>query len=321
VWLRLLLYRLGVLQVQRLPAPVVVIGNLTVGGTGKTPLILYLAKALRARGRQPGIISRGYRGHHAAASADAQSGGTENKPLMAMEVSPTSDPQTVGDEPLLLAQRSQCPVFVCRDRVVAGRALLSRYPACDVILSDDGLQHYRLGRDVEIAVFDQRGVMNGWQLPAGPLREPLSRLRHVDGVVLNNTAVSPAPTFCAARFAMTLTGQTFYCLGQPDIVRDAADFAGQQLHAVAGIGSPQRFFDHLTSLGLSFESHPLADHHEYQPEDMDFTGDAILTTEKDAVKLAALKVPLPVWVLPVTANLSPDLATFILEKINGLSPA
>jgi tetraacyldisaccharide 4'-kinase len=323
VWLRLLLYRLGVLQVQRLPVPVVVIGNLTVGGTGKTPLILYLANALRAHGMQPGIISRGYRGRHDAASPGAQRVGAKNKdkPLTALEVLPTSDPHAVGDEPLLLARRSQCPVFVCRDRVAAGRALLSRYPACDVILSDDGLQHYRLGRDVDIAVFDHRGVMNGWQLPAGPLREPLSRLRHVDAIVLNNTAVSPAPTFCGARFAMALTGQTFYCLDQPHISRDAADFFGQRLHAVAGIGSPQRFFDHLTALGLSFEAHPLADHHDYQPKDLNFTGGAILTTEKDAVKLAALKMPLPVWVLPVTANLSPDLAAFILEKINGLSSA
>lgn len=300
------LYRAGFLSVRHLPVPVIVVGNLTVGGTGKTPLIIHLAESLRARGMRPGIVSRGYRG--------------TSKSVIA--VTPKSDPATVGDEPLLLAQRSECPVFVGRDRVAAGEALLVKHPACDVILADDGLQHYRLGRDIEIAVFDGRGVMNGWQLPAGPLREPISRLARVDAIVQNGVAaVSPAPTFSRPVFRMQLLGNSFYRLDNVQLICRAESFSRQALHAVAGIGAPQRFFDHLQALGMTFEAHPFADHHAYQKEELSFTGDAILTTEKDAVKLAGLALPLPVWVLPVTASVSPDLAAFILEKLNGRPPA
>jgi len=312
--LRFLFYRVGFLSTWRVSVPVIVIGNLTIGGTGKTPLILHLAIQLRERGMHPGIVSRGY-------------GGSTKEVL---EVTEDSDALVVGDEPLLLAQRSLCPLFISRDRVRAAQALLSRYPACDVILSDDGLQHYRLARDVEIAVFDQRGVMNGWQLPAGPLREPVSRLKRVDAVVFNDVAashgdlfhaVSPTPTFGHPVFVMHLEGLSFYRLGHKQTTCRAEDLLGKKLHAVAGIGSPQRFFDHLQAMGLVFEFHPFADHHAYQSVDMNFSGDAILTTEKDAVKFTGLKLALPVWVLPVTANVSPDLVAFILEKINGCPSA
>ncbi|MCX7155184.1 MAG: tetraacyldisaccharide 4'-kinase [Rhodocyclales bacterium] len=313
VVLRRALYRLGLLGRERLPVPVVVIGNITVGGTGKTPLVIYLASALRALGRCPGIVSRGYRGD------DTQ----------VVEVTVGSDPGTVGDEPLLLARRSGCPVFVGRDRVAAARALLAGHPECDVILADDGLQHYRLARDVEIAMFDQRGVMNGWPLPAGPLREPVSRLAHVDAVVLNGTAVTcprsgipgtqsaSAPTLDRPVFAMRLLGESFYRLDDHGTTCSAADLAGKKLHAVAGIGAPQRFFDRLSAMGLSFAEHAFADHHSFCEAELALTGDAILTTEKDAVKLAQLRLALPVWVLPVTAEVSPDLAAFVLEKLNG----
>ena len=286
---------------ERLPVPVVVVGNILVGGTGKTPLVIHLARDLGARGRHPGIVSRGYRGN---------SGHT-------LEVTATSDPGIVGDEPLLLARRATCPVFVGRDRVAAVRSLLASYPECDLIIADDGLQHARLERDVEIALVDGRGMMNGWALPAGPLREPVSRLAMVDALVLNGAAVSPAPTFSGATFAMTLLGERFYRLDESMTTCGAADLAGKILHAVAGIGSPQRFFDHLTTMGLNFSVHPFADHHEYCEDEMLFAGDAILTTEKDAVKLARLSLLLPVWVLPVTAETSPDLAAFVLEKIDG----
>lgn len=309
VLLRRTLYRYGWLKTQRLPVPVVVIGNLTVGGVGKTPLLLSLAEALRVRGMRPGIISHGYRGR----SDDV------------MEVNAGSDPVLAGDEPVVLARRSQCPVFVGRDRIAAGRALLAAYPECNLILSDDGLQHYRLGRNIEIAVFDARGAMNGWLLPAGPLREPLTRLAEVDAVVLNKPVnefgVSPAPTFGRPVFTMRLMGETFYRLDDPHIICRAEDLADQRLHAVAGIGAPQRFFDTLTALGLVFEMHPFPDHHAYRREDFAFSGNAVLATEKDAVKLTALDLPLPVWVLPVTATVNPDLAAFIMEKLNGSSPA
>ncbi len=301
VALRRALYRMGMLRRERVPVPVVIVGNISVGGTGKTPLVIHLADALRTRGRHPGIVSRGYRG---------DSGHV-------LEVTAASDPGVVGDEPLLLARRGACPVFVGRDRVAAARGLLARYPECDLIIADDGLQHYRLERNVEIALFDERGVMNGWALPAGPLREPVSRLAKVDALVFNGTAVSPAPTFAAATFSMRLLGDGFYRLDEPSTTCGAADLAGTKLHAVAGIGAPQRFFDCLAGMGLAFSAHPFADHHDFRAEDLVFAGDAILTTEKDAVKLSRLCLPLPVWVLPVTAEVSPDLAAFVLEKLNG----
>jgi tetraacyldisaccharide 4'-kinase len=299
------LYGTGILRRERMPVPVVVVGNITVGGTGKTPLVIHLAKALRARGRHPGIVSRGYRGE----SGDV------------LEVTAGSDPGIVGDEPLLLARQIACPVFVGRDRVAAARSLLASHPECDLIIADDGLQHYRLARDVEIALVDERGVMNGWALPAGPLREPVARLAQVDALVLNGAAVSPAPTFSRPTFSMRLLGERFYLLNEPMTTCSAADLAEATLHAVAGIGSPRRFFDHLAGMGLAFSAHPFADHHDFCPGEIDFAGAAILTTEKDAVKLARLRLPLPVWVLPVTADVSPDLAAFVLEKLNGRASA
>jgi tetraacyldisaccharide 4'-kinase len=290
--LRHRLYRSGILARERLPVPVVVVGNITVGGAGKTPLTLWLVDALRRRGRRPGVITRGY------------GGSVEG----VCEVRPDSAAAEVGDEPLLLCRRAGCPVFVGRDRVAVGKALLAKHPDCDLILCDDGLQHYRLVRDVEIAVLDRRGVWNGWPLPAGPLREPESRLGTVDAVVANGWQ-GPAG------FRMTLTGDRFHPL-RGDGSRGAADLAGLRLHAVAGIGEPQRFFDHLAGLGLSFDAHAFADHHRYVAADLAFEGDAILTTEKDAVKFGALAT-LPVWVLPVTAVVLPDLGQFVLEKIDG----
>jgi len=301
VGLRRALYRVGLLQPRRLPVAVVVVGNISVGGTGKTPLVIHLAQSLRASGRHPGIVSRGYRG-------DVR---------QIQEVAPDADPGVAGDEPVLLARRGGCPVFVGRNRAAAACALLAAYPECDVILADDGLQHYRLARDVEIALFDERGVMNGWCLPAGPLREPVSRLARVDAVVLNGTAVSPAPAFSRPVFLMRLLAVSFHRLGDARIACSAADLAGMKLHAVAGIGAPQRFFDQLSRMGLSFVEHSFADHYTFCAEDLAFSGDAILTTEKDAVKLARLSLSLPVWVLPVTAEVSPDLVAFVLEKIDG----
>jgi tetraacyldisaccharide 4'-kinase len=293
------------LHSERMPVPVLVVGNITVGGTGKTPLVIHLALAMRAGGRHPGIVSRGYGGH-----------GDHVR-----EVTGDSDPGEVGDEPLLLARRASCPVFVGRDRVAAVRSLLASHPECDLIIADDGLQHYRLERDVELALSDERGVMNGWALPAGPLREPVSRLAQVDALVLNGTAVSPAPTFSKATFSMRLSGTRFHRLDEPLMTCGSTDLTGLKLHAVAGIGSPQRFFNFLTGMGLAFVAHSFPDHHDYRAEEINFVGDAILTTEKDAVKLTRLSTSLPIWVLPVTAEVSPDLAAFVLEKINGRPPA
>jgi tetraacyldisaccharide 4'-kinase len=292
--LRRLAYHLGWLRSERLPVPVVVIGNIIAGGAGKTPLTLWLAQHLVAAGRKPGIVSRGY--------------GRDRGDIRKVGAGATAS--AVGDEPLLLARRSGCPVYVGSDRAAAACALLAAHPECDLILCDDGLQHYRLRRDVEIAVIDRRGLMNGWPLPAGPLREPAGRLGQVDALVLNGNATAPVKD--VPTYAMRLAGQRFYRLDDPHITCGASALAGQALHAVAGIGEPQRFFDHLTTLGLHFAAHGFPDHHRYVAADLKFTGDAILTTEKDALKCAGLST-LPIWVLPVDAVVEPDLARHVLD--------
>jgi len=304
VTLRRFAYRRGWLRTQRLPVPVVVVGNIIAGGSGKTPLTLWLAQQLIAAGRRPGIVSRGY--------------GRETSGVLEVKVGAGGTASDVGDEPLLLAQRSGSPVFVGRERVAAAQALLVAHPACDLILCDDGLQHYRLLRDVEIAVVDRRGLMNGWLQPAGPLREPASRLQCVDALVLHDTPMAPVEG--VPLFRMQLEGDRFYRLDSPGTTCSKNALAGLHLHAVAGIGEPQRFFDHLAALGLQFDAHAFPDHHHYTCAELGFAGDAILMTEKDALKCAGLTA-LPIWVLPVDARIEPDLARFVLEKIDGSAPA
>lgn len=304
VTLRRRLYGLGLLPRERLPVPVVVVGNIIAGGAGKTPLTLYLAQRLRELGRHPGIVSRGYGGAGRVS-----------------EVCVDSTPAMVGDEPLLMKRRFGGPVFVGRCRAEAARALLAAHPDCDLILCDDGLQHYALARDVEIAVLDRRGLMNGWPLPAGPLREPPARLEEVHALVTQGLETWPESN--VPRFAMSLEGGRFVRLDDPALHCESSKLAGLRLHAVAGIGEPRRFFDHLEALGLSFTPHAFPDHHPYTLSDLDFGGDGILTTEKDAVKFPA-SLPLPVWVLPVEARLEPDPAPWVLElleKSHGHPPA
>ncbi len=312
VALRRLLYRHGVLHVTRLPVPVVVVGNLTVGGSGKTPLVLWLVERLRERGWHPGIISRGYGG---SGRGDVHC------------VTPQSEAAMVGDEPLLLARRSGVPVFVGRDRAAAGRDLLAAHPECDVLIADDGLQHYRLARSMEIVVFGGRGAGNGRLLPAGPLREPLQRVAEASAIVFNGGEESLEG--CSGnipRFPMRLAGTRFFSLRNEQQTCSAAELRGQRLHAVAGIGDPSRFFAQLSALGLEFSEHPFPDHHAYRAEDLDFSRDGVLLmTEKDAVKCSLLNLP-EAWVLPVEACLeaAPDgqsLLDTILEKLNGRAPA
>ena len=314
VGLRRWLFGLGVLRSSRLSVPVVVVGNLTVGGSGKTPLVLWLADQLSAAGWQPGIISRGY--------------GRESDEVL--EVTGDSDPAVAGDEPKLLARRSRVPVFVGRDRFAAGQRLLARYPACNVIISDDGLQHYRLQRSFEIAVFDGRAFGNAQVLPAGPLREPLSRLSAVDAIVWNSDCSPPSLGKAAVdmlpQFAMRLSGQRFVSLSDPLRTCTADDLRGARLYAIAGIGDPSRFFRQLDALGLTFEARPFSDHHAYTAGDLAFAADGILLmTEKDAVKCAAL-TECEAWLLPVDADLlvasnGHALLDILLEKLNGRPPA
>jgi len=304
------LYRNGLLSVERLPVPVVVVGNVTVGGSGKTPLTAALADGLAARGWHPGIVSRGHGG-------DAERSDRHK----ALIVVPDSDPALVGDEPVLLA-RSGHPVAVARDRPAAGRALLAAYPRCDVILADDGLQHYRLARDVEIAVVDAaRGVGNGWRLPAGPLREARSRLASVDAVVELVTDASAGRAAWPGAWRMTLTGDTFHRVDAPVLTASPESFRGAGVHAVAGIGNPARFFAQLAGMGIRAVGHAFPDHHRYSPGDLALPeARAILMTEKDAVKCSAFADE-RCWYLPVRARIDPALVARIEEKIRGSQAA
>jgi len=311
VQIRRWLYGLGAMRSCRLPVPVIVIGNVTVGGSGKTPLVLWLVEELRAQGWQPGIISRGY-------------GGSD---VGVRFVETNSDSSVVGDEPLLLARRSGVPVVVGRDRVAAGLALLAAHPECNVVVSDDGLQHYRLQRAVELVVFDGRGGGNQRMLPAGPLREPMQRLNSATGVIWNcDASQRPRHAVTPPQFRMTLSGQRFSDLKNPVRQCSTADLRGRRLYAIAGIGDPARFFTQLAELELEVEAHPFPDHHRYRVEDLAFARDGVLLmTEKDAVKCAAMDLG-EAWVLPIAATIeaAPDGRTLlgtILEKLDGCSPA
>jgi tetraacyldisaccharide 4'-kinase len=292
VSLRRILYRLRILRSAHPGIPVIVVGNLTVGGSGKTPLTLWIAEFLKAKGWNPAIVARGY-------------GATLRAPRAATVA---SDAAEVGDEPVLLARRSGCPVWVGPDRLRVIAALRQAHPDVDVLILDDGLQHYRLRRDLEIAIVDARGLGNGFLLPAGPLREPARRLKRVSAVVAHGAG--------APGFAMVLAGETLHRMTDARDRRPAAAFAGQKVHAVAGIGDPNRFFLHLARMGVKVLPHPFPDHHRFKPSDLEFGDDApVLMTEKDAVKLRHAARP-NWWVLPVTAGVDPAFGNWLLGKTN-----
>lgn len=307
--MRARLFRAGLLRSTRLPVPVVVVGNIFIGGTGKTPLTIWLAETLRGAGFTPGIISRGH-------------GGAGGAPR---EVGAQSLAGEVGDEPLLIARRTGCPVMVGRDRPAAGRALLAAHPRVDIIISDDGLQHYALQRDVEIVLFDGRGAGNGWLLPAGPLREPVSRRR--DFTVVNTPLLTPqlAASVGGAPFRMQLAGTVAEKMAARAERVPLASLAGRRIVAAAGIGNPGRFFAMLRGHGLAFAELPLPDHHDFLDQPFArLDADVILLTEKDAVKcgqIENLKDDPRLWVVPVTAQLDGALAEQIVEKCRGRSTA
>jgi tetraacyldisaccharide 4'-kinase len=312
--LRRALFRSGVFGSTRLPLPVIVIGNINVGGTGKTPLVIWLARWLREQGRQPGIVSRGYR---------KNAGGAASSPQM---VRPDSDPQVVGDEAVLLARRSDSPVWVGADRVAVAQALLAAHPECNVILSDDGLQHYALARDIEIAVVDgARGFGNGMLLPAGPLREAPQRLDGIDAIVINGAAVFSHDTLPHSTpiFDMQLVGNVFYNLLNPEKQVGPEHFLPPQtatVDAVAAIGNPKRFFDTLRELGISFTAHPFPDHHPFSAEDFSAfatgNGDnAVIVTEKDAVKCERFCNE-QVWALQVDADVDAAFGDLMLNALD-----
>jgi tetraacyldisaccharide 4'-kinase len=301
------LYTWGVLRARRMPVPVIVVGNITVGGSGKTPVVAALTRALAERGWHPGIVSRG----HGRANASAA-------PLI---VGPDAQARDVGDEPLLLA-RTGIPVAVAADRVAAARALIGAHPRCDVIVADDGLQHYRLARDFEIVVVDAaRGLGNGWRLPAGPLREPASRLGEAGAIIAVTTPGGTALRAMADAWQTTLAGDALRRVADPSETQPASAFAGAGVHAVAGIGHPERFFAHLRALGIAATGHPFPDHHRFAPGDLALPGArAILMTEKDAVKCAAFADE-RCWYLPVRVHIDPALVSRVEEALRGSQAA
>lgn len=292
VRLRRRLYRSGVLRAQRLPIPVIVVGNITVGGAGKTPLVIALVTALRERGWKPGVVSRGY-------------GGNARDPRL---LGADPDPAAVGDEPALIRARTGAPVAVGADRPAAARLLLDK--GVDVIVADDGLQHYALARDAEICVVDgARRLGNGRLLPAGPLREPESRLRQVDFVVCNGGEPRAGET------AMHLAADTAVSLVDVSRRQPLADLLQTRVHAVAGIGHPQRFFDTLRGYGIDVVEHPFPDHHRYTPNELAFgDGLPVLMTEKDAVKCRAF-AKRNWWSIPVTAVLPESFIDAVARRL------
>lgn len=305
--LRRWLYQTGLKPVYQAPVPVIVVGNISVGGTGKTPLVAWLSGFLKQAGYRPGIVSRGYRGQ---------------AKIWPQHVTAESDPWLVGDEPVWLADNTGCPVFVAPDRPKAVQKLLKE-TNCNIIISDDGLQHYALGRAIEIAVIDgERGFGNGFCLPAGPLREPVSRLQQVDFVVINgdlSVLGTDHPYHLAMppylfKFKMALD-KAYSLLDNAQPPQPLSNWAGQTVHAVAGIGFPHRFFQALKAHGLKIIEHPFADHHRFTQQDLRF-GDnlPVLMTSKDAVKCRLFACERD-WCVPVQLTGLMSLGEALLRQL------
>ncbi len=304
--LRRALFRAGLLKTQRLKVPVIVVGNICVGGTGKTPLVMAVVNWLQEQGYRPGVVARGY---GSAAADTAQS----------HQVQPFEDEAAskYGDEPVMLVQRLGCPMFVGADRARAGTTLLAAHPEVNVIVSDDGLQHYALHRDMEIALVDgSRGFGNGALLPAGPLREPVRRLFRVSAVVANGTG---------RRFKQAMPSLLSMALGNERFVPMAAGeeldldgfrafVEGKSVHLLAGTGNPQRFFSHLHRHGFVSSDHPLDDHHRFRREDIDYPG-IVLMTEKDAVKCRQWADERH-WYMRVDAQLPANFYMLLQSRLN-----
>jgi tetraacyldisaccharide 4'-kinase len=303
VSLRRWLYRCGALKQHDCEVPVIVVGNITAGGTGKTPTTVWLAQQLRKRGFRPGLVSRGY-------------GGSKSKSPMRVDAG--SDPAVVGDEPVLLAIRAECPVVVDADRVRAAAMLAG--DGMDVIIADDGLQHYRLGRDYEICVIDgSRGLGNRLMLPAGPLRESARRLYEVDQVLVNGSMRQPVEILSeveqnALEFNLVATEA---CRLNGSLIRRLDAFAGMTVHGVAAIGNPARFFDLLRNYGIQVIEHAYPDHASLSARDLDFADEFdILMTEKDAVKFGA-NASDRTWYVAVELDMDPVTSGPWLEQIES----
>ena len=323
--IRKCLYALGIIKSSALNVPVIIVGNLRVGGTGKTPTVLALAKALHEEGFHPGIISRGYRGK-----------GSKNNGVDPIEVTSQSNPLELGDEPCYMAQQLAelaVPIVVHSNRTASAKTLLKSHPEVNVLISDDGLQHYAMkrwparegGRDIELVIRDARGEGNGFLLPAGPLRENATRARDFTlnlGTLKKDTApyLMDAPNF---RVETHLANA--YQLAHPTYNRPLSDFSTEtNLVAAAGLGNPKKFFDVLEAAGLKVTPLPLPDHFDFQENPFkDMDASAILITEKDAVKcsqLAEYKDDERIWVVPVTVELPKEFVTLMVDILRRPQP-
>jgi tetraacyldisaccharide 4'-kinase len=281
-------YRLGLIRSQRLPVSTIVVGNITLGGNGKTPIVVALYQLLQEKGYQPAIITRGYKSGHEHIVQILHDGLTNN---------------AVGDEANMMSEVCRCPIGVGSDRIAAARQILEQYPDTDVILSDDGLQHYALKRDVEIAVCRYLSLGNGLMLPAGPLREPRRRLNRVD-ITINRDSDQVIESL----------GEVWN-LSQPDQKKHISEFQGQQVHALAGIGFPEIFFASLVQMGIDAVEHEFPDHHEFSAQELNLKPDLpILVTHKDAVKLKGIASD-KIWVVPLKIELSEELSNQILQLL------
>ncbi len=289
-------YQYGLLKSHTVPVPVIIVGNITVGGTGKTPLVIWLAQFLKKQGFKPGIVSRGYGGH------------AEKWP---QQVYPNSDPYLVGDEPVLLARHSGCPVVVAPERLDAINHILEK-EQCNIIISDDGLQHYALQRDIEIAVLDDiRRYGNKYCLPAGPLREPTSRLKKIDLIVIKGAALRK-------EFSMQYDIKSLRRVIDDRVLHPLDVLRGYAVHAVAGIGHPAKFFTRLRDSGLKVHCHEFPDHYLYSQKDIQFNDDLpVIMTEKDAVKCQRFADPQH-WYLPIEARLPNRFGEQLMSQLEGI---
>ena len=297
VAIRYFFYRYHIKKTVHFSVPVIVVGNITVGGAGKTPLVIWLANYLRKKGYRPGIVTRGVGGE---------------KQAVPRWVDKTADTREVGDEAVLLARRTGCPVVVGVDRAAVVAELLDKAD-CDVVISDDGLQHYRLGRDIEIAVVDSvRQFGNASLLPAGPLREPLSRLQRVNFVVWNGKRALQQQKTAANEYNMQLVGDECCLVRDANQRMSLAGMSHQSVHAIAGIGHPERFFMALRDKNLMVIPHSFPDHYHYQQGDITFADNLlVLMTEKDAVKCTEFADERH-WYLPVDAVVDEALGDEVL---------
>jgi len=301
IFLRCFFYQIGIFKTYHSPIPIIVVGNITVGGTGKTPLVIWLVDFLCQHGFQPAVISRGYKAKCTT---------------FPHQITKDDSAEMVGDEALLIAKHCKCPVMISPKRVTAVKKLLAN-KTCNIIVSDDGLQHYALGRDIEIAVIDgARRFGNGFCLPTGPLREPQKRLNTVDFVVINGKTATKE-----TGYKMQLQPIGFYDLKAPDTIQPPKLLHNQTVHAVAGIGNPERFFQTLRDLKIKLIPHPFPDHHDFSPRDLEFGDEKIIVmTEKDAVKCGDFtsdKIKPKILVLKVAAEMNQEFGINLMRKLQS----